>query len=505
MAAMGASWSPRSPGSRMYSRRSPPLTSMTREGPVVVSSSIASAPWKTSACVTPRRASTSAILPASASSATPSAWRCAPAGLQSGPSTLKTVRTPSSRRGTVAYLNEGWNTGANKKPMPVSAMQRATPSGPRSMRTPSASNTSALPHWDEAARLPCLATRAPQAAATMPLSVEMLKVPSASPPVPQVSTRPSASISIGVAYARAVRTRPVISSVDSPLIRSATTKPAIWEGVASPFMITSIACAASASVWFCPRTRLPIASSTRRLPRHTEEVGEQLAAFQSQHRLRVELHAVGPVALVPEAHDDPVMRPGADLELVRDGAGIDHQGMVSSGLEGDRQAREWGPAVVVNPARHPVPRRVAPDRAAEGLAESLVAEADAQDGQVPGELPDRLERDAGIVWRAGTRRDHEGVEPSQVGRRDRVVTEDRRLRARLVAELDQVEGEGVVVIDDPHPDLPSPDSGKGLGGGRHGMPSACSIAAKRTLALASVSWYSRCGSESATIPAPAWT
>src|SRR5438309_10929717 len=105
------------------------------------------------------------------------------------------------------------------------------------------------------------------------------------------------------------------------------------------------------------------------------------------------------------------MRPGADLELVRDGAGIDHQGMVSSGLEGDRQAREWGPAAVVNPASHPVPRRVAPDRAAEGLAESLVAEADAQDGQVPEELPDRLERGAGSASRAGTRRDRHGREP----------------------------------------------------------------------------------------------
>ena len=107
--------------------------------------------------------------------------------------------------------------------------------------TPSASSTSALPQSDEAARLPCLATRAPQAVATIAASVEMLKVPSASPPVPQVSSRSFPSTSSGVALARSALASPAISSAVSPLIRSAITKPAIWEGVASPLRISSIA------------------------------------------------------------------------------------------------------------------------------------------------------------------------------------------------------------------------------------------------------------------------
>src|SRR5438093_27432 len=45
-------------------------------------------------------------------------------------------------------------------PRPTSATHRATSSGPRSMRTPSASSTSALPEALEAARWPCLATGA---------------------------------------------------------------------------------------------------------------------------------------------------------------------------------------------------------------------------------------------------------------------------------------------------------------------------------------------------------
>jgi len=43
------------------------------------------------------------------------------------------------------------------------------------MLTPSASRQSAVPHWDEAARLPCLATFMPPAAATRAEVVEMLK------------------------------------------------------------------------------------------------------------------------------------------------------------------------------------------------------------------------------------------------------------------------------------------------------------------------------------------
>ena len=53
---------------------------------------------------------------------------------------------------------------------------------------PSASNKSADPDFDEAARLPCFTTRAPAAAAMIAEVVEMLIVCAPSPPVPTVST-----------------------------------------------------------------------------------------------------------------------------------------------------------------------------------------------------------------------------------------------------------------------------------------------------------------------------
>src|SRR5438270_36955 len=61
-------------------------------------------------------------------------------------------------------------------------MQRATPSGPRSMTTPSASSTSAEPALEEAARPPCLQTGTPAPATTSAAMVEMLMVPLRSAP-----------------------------------------------------------------------------------------------------------------------------------------------------------------------------------------------------------------------------------------------------------------------------------------------------------------------------------
>src|SRR6185437_8803610 len=108
----------------------------------------------------------------------------APAGLVSGPRMLNRVRTPISLRTGATTFMAGWWFGANMKPMPVSARHSATCAGARSMRAPSASSTSALPDFDDTLRPPCLAMRAPAAAATNIEAVEMLKLEAPSPPVP---------------------------------------------------------------------------------------------------------------------------------------------------------------------------------------------------------------------------------------------------------------------------------------------------------------------------------
>ncbi len=59
--------------------------------------------------------------------------------------------------------------------MPTSRMARAEVCASSEMRAPSASRISALPHFPDSERLPCLATRAPAAATTNAAKVEMLK------------------------------------------------------------------------------------------------------------------------------------------------------------------------------------------------------------------------------------------------------------------------------------------------------------------------------------------
>ena len=71
---------------------------------------------------------------------------------------------PSSFRAGAAWRIEGWKVGAKKNAIPASSRHRSTTSGGAVMLTPSASNRSALPQRLETERLPCLATRTPQAA-----------------------------------------------------------------------------------------------------------------------------------------------------------------------------------------------------------------------------------------------------------------------------------------------------------------------------------------------------
>src|SRR5258708_25051285 len=314
-------------------------------------------------------------------------------------------------------------------------MHRATPSGARSIFTPSCSSTSAEPHSEEAARLPCLATRAPHAAATIAAKVEMLKVASPSPPVPQVSSS-APPTSIGVAIARAVRAKPVISSAVSPFMRSATSNPAIWPCVASPRMMASNADAASSSVRFSHRTSFAIVSinlspprspgrsrrrrgwghvpgsvaSCRNLRASPNEVAENLLAFLRQHRLRVELHAVRRVLDVAQSHHRPVHRPRGDHQIGRHRRAFHDERVIPRGLEWIGHSRHHARVVVPNPRSLAMPGLVADHVAAERLAKTLMSKTHAQNRDLPAQLADRVHRDACVIWRAGSWRDDDAVE-----------------------------------------------------------------------------------------------
>src|SRR5919201_2549929 len=138
-------------------------------------------------------------------------------------------------------------------------MQRVISSGRRSIFTPSAPSTSAAPEREDSARLPCLATGTPAPATMNAAQVETLTEPEPSPPVPTTSTASGGALTRSILL-RIAATAPVISSTVSPRTRSAINRPPICDGVASPDIIRSNACAASSSVSAAPLATLAISA-----------------------------------------------------------------------------------------------------------------------------------------------------------------------------------------------------------------------------------------------------
>ncbi len=123
---------------------------------------------------------------------------------------------------------------------------RADSSGEHSMRTPTASRTSALPHVLDAARLPCLATGTPQPATMKAAAVEMLIVCELSPPVPTMSSTSGKPWSTRTLRSRIARAAPTISSTVSPFAASPASSAADRTGESVSSMIAPISSAISA-------------------------------------------------------------------------------------------------------------------------------------------------------------------------------------------------------------------------------------------------------------------
>ena len=164
----------------------PSAKTQTVDVVVVVSSSRPSAPWNTRPR-SPRPANTPAVRAAIRASATPTAWATGWAGLANGPRKLNVVRMPSSLRAP-GMAQRRVVVRREQESDPDLVDDRGLAPGARSSTTPSASSTSAAPQAEDAARLPCLTTRAPAAAATTAAIVEMLTVLDRSPPEPTMST-----------------------------------------------------------------------------------------------------------------------------------------------------------------------------------------------------------------------------------------------------------------------------------------------------------------------------
>src|SRR3954468_4533728 len=246
------------------------------------------------------------------------------------------------------------------KPKPTSLMQRAMASGRRSMRTPSASRTSAEPDRPVAERLPCLATAQPWPAAIRAAVVDTLKV-GLPPPVPAVSIRSSRPASTGVANARIVVARPTSSSIVSPLVRSATRMPEVSISDALPAMISASTSAVCSAERFLRAIRASSAGVRTGLG-ISQKVAQQLLSVRREHRLGVELDADRRERAVAHRHQHAAAV-GGRLQLVREVV-VDDERVVARDRQRARQPGEDPLAIVGDRGRLAVDRLVADDLAA---------------------------------------------------------------------------------------------------------------------------------------------
>src|SRR5690606_7719644 len=201
------------------------------------------------------------------------------------------------------------------------------------------------PDFEDTLRLPCLATRAPAAAATKLDAVEMLKVWAPSPPVPTMSTRwVRSATATGRANSRSTSAAAAISPTVSFLTRSPVRIAAVIAGGTSPRITMRIRstisswkisrcpivrCRASCGVIVisgCPCVGAAKAATASPL----QEILQQGVPVFGQDRLRMELHALHRMLAMAQPHHllDAavlVLGPGRHFQALGQRVLVDHQ------------------------------------------------------------------------------------------------------------------------------------------------------------------------------------
>src|SRR6266853_4389699 len=143
-----------------------------------------------------------------------------------------------------------------------------------------------------------------------------------------------------------------------------------------------------------------------RLLRRFKEVRQQRVTMLGQYRFRMKLNALDRKLAMTHAHDLAVVAFRRDLQALRDAATFDHQRMIAG--RGKRIGEPFEDAFAPMGDRRQLAMHHAAgtdDTPTERLADRLVPEAYAEDGNLARETLHHRHRDARFVGRAWTRRD----------------------------------------------------------------------------------------------------
>src|SRR2546428_3561276 len=151
-----------------------------------------------------------------------------------------------------------------------------------------------------------------------------------------------------------------------------------------------------------------------------------------------------------QAHDRTVKGVGGDLELTRQALADNHQRVIPSSDEALRNLAEDGLAIVHDLAGLTMhDYRRANHATAKGVADGLVAQAHAQDGNLAGKAADQLDADPSSLRHAWSGGDDDALwlERGNFIQRDLVVALHFKGAAQLAQRLRKVVGKRVLVVN----------------------------------------------------------
>lgn len=172
--------------------------------------------------------------------------------------------------------------------------------------------------------------------------------------------------------------------------------------------------------------------------------------MEGQDRFRMELDTARRIETMGQCHDLPLLRSGRDLDLLRESAFENDQGMISCRLERAWNSRKEIGAIMQDRRSLAVHEaRGSHDRSPEDLPDRLMAQTHSQDGDFRSQLPDDIRADPRIRRRSWTGRKDDSLEVRDIdfGETDPIVPKDLHLDSEFPEILDEVVCEGIVVVD----------------------------------------------------------
>ena len=155
--------------------------------------------------------------------------------------------------------------------------------------------------------------------------------------------------------------------------------------------------------------------------------------------------------LVAQTHDFLLGSPRGDFEAVGQSLAFDDERVVAGGFKGLGHAVKDAGAVMVDGGGFAMHEAIRTDDvSAIDLADALVAETDAEHGDVWAKGGNDLAGDTCFIWRAGARGDANagGLERADGVDVHDIVADDFHFGTQLAEILDEVVGERVVIIYD---------------------------------------------------------